>query len=94
MNTLDSLQSTEKILLVNTRVPKPWESVVNETLTKAAESYPNTKLIDWHLISSGHEDYFYPDGVHLTQSGMKAYEETLIDALISNKNDEREVISN
>ncbi|MDO0821282.1 acyltransferase family protein [Desulfosporosinus nitroreducens] len=94
MNTLDSLQRAEKILLVNTRVPKPWESVVNETLTKVAESYPNTKLIDWHLISSGHEDYFYPDGVHLTQSGMKAYEETLIDALISNKNDEREVISN
>ncbi len=94
INTLDSLQRAEKILLVNTRVPKPWESVVNETLTKVAESYPNTKLIDWHLISSGHEDYFYPDGVHLTQSGMKAYEETLIDALISNQNDEREVISN
>ncbi|MCO1600179.1 acyltransferase family protein [Desulfosporosinus nitroreducens] len=87
MNTLDSLQRAEKILLVNTRVPKPWESVVNETLTKVAESYPNTKLIDWHLISSGHEDYFYPDGVHLTQSGMKAYGETLIDALISNQND-------
>lgn len=83
MNTLDSLQSTEKILLVNTRVPKPWEAVVNETLTKAAESYPNTKLIDWHLISSGHEDYFYTDGVHLTQSGVKAYGEMLIEALTS-----------
>jgi len=87
MNTLDSLQRTEKIFLVNTRVPKPWESVVNEALAKATESYSNTKLIDWHLISSGHEDYFYPDGVHLTQSGMKAYEETLIEALISNQND-------
>ncbi|SHI26793.1 acyltransferase family protein [Desulfosporosinus lacus] len=85
--TLDSLQRTEEILLVNTRVPKPWESVVNETLTKVAESYPNTKLIDWHLLSSGHEDYFYPDGVHLTQSGMKAYGEILIEALISNQND-------
>ncbi|MCB8816730.1 acyltransferase family protein [Desulfosporosinus shakirovi] len=85
--TLDSLQRTEEILLVNTRVPKPWETEVNETLTKVAESYPNTKLIDWHLISSGHEDYFYPDGVHLTQSGMKAYGEVLIEALISNQND-------
>lgn len=85
--TLDSLERTEKILLVNTRVPKPWEREVNETLKKVGESYPNTKLIDWHLLSSGHEDYFYPDGVHLTQSGVEAYGKILFEALISDKKD-------
>ena len=44
MKTLDSLQGTAEIVLVNTRVPKPWETVVNETLSKVAESYPKTRL--------------------------------------------------
>ncbi|SDI15709.1 acyltransferase family protein [Desulfosporosinus hippei] len=85
--TLDSLERAEEILLVNTRVPKPWEREVNETLTKVAESYPNIKLIDWHLLSSGHEEYFYPDGVHLTQSGVQAYGEIVLEALISDQMD-------
>ncbi|AFQ44237.1 acyltransferase family protein [Desulfosporosinus meridiei] len=85
--TLDSLESAVEILLVNTRVPKPWEREVNETLTKVAESYPNIKLIDWHLLSSGHEEYFYPDGVHLTQSGVQAYGEILLETLISDQMD-------
>ncbi|KGK92041.1 acyltransferase [Desulfosporosinus sp. HMP52] len=85
--TLDSLERAEEILLVNTRVPKPWEREVNETLTKVAESYSNIKLIDWHLLSSGHEEYFYPDGVHLTESGVQAYGEILLEALISDQMD-------
>ncbi|TGE37456.1 acetyltransferase [Desulfosporosinus fructosivorans] len=87
MQTLDSLQGTTEIVLVNTRVPKPWETVVNETLSKVAESYPKTRLIDWYSASSGHGDYFYSDGVHLTQTGVEAYGELLIEALISNQND-------
>ena len=85
--TLDSLQGTTEIVLVNARVPKPWEAVVNETLRKVAESYPKARLIDWHSASSGHDDYFYSDGVHLTQTGMAAYGEILIEALISNQKD-------
>ncbi|EGW36934.1 acyltransferase family protein [Desulfosporosinus sp. OT] len=81
--TLNSLQGTAEIVLVNTRVPRPWETVVNEKLTKVAESYPKTKLIDWHSVSSGHDDYFYSDGVHLTQTGVEAYGEILIEALSS-----------
>ncbi|MEG6513784.1 acyltransferase family protein [Desulforamulus ruminis] len=85
---LDSLQGTAEIVLVNTRVPKPWEGVVNETLKKVAESYPKARLIDWHSVSSGHDDYFYSDGVHLTRTGVAAYREMLIEALLSNQSDE------
>ena len=86
--TLDSLAGAEKIVLVNTRVPKPWETVVNEMLTKVSESYPNTKLIDWHSVSSGHDDYFYPDGVHLNRAGAEAYGEIMVEALNSEQNEE------
>jgi len=81
--TLESLKGTEEIVLVNTRVPRPWETVVNETLTKVSESYSNTKLIDWYSASSGHDDYFYPDGVHLNQAGAEACCEIMIEALTS-----------
>ena len=83
--TLDSLPGTTEIVLVNTRVPKPWETVVNETLSQVAQSYPKTKLIDWYSASSGHGDYFKSDGVHLTQTGVEAYGKLLIEALISSE---------
>ncbi|MEL7567975.1 MAG: acyltransferase family protein [Dehalobacterium sp.] len=86
---LDALKGAEEIVLVNTRVPKPWETVVNEMLSKVAESYPKTKLMDWNEASSGHDDYFYPDGVHLTQAGAEAYGETVIETLFSNRNDKQ-----
>ncbi len=89
MATLDSLQEIDQIILVNTRVPRPWEAVVNETLTKVAGSYGNTKLIDWYSESSGHNDYFYPDGVHLNREGAKAYGQIIIDALFSEENEEQ-----
>ncbi|WP_028305520.1 acyltransferase family protein [Desulfitobacterium sp. PCE1] len=79
--TLDSLQGSPEILLINSRVPKPWEGEVNETLKRVAQTYPKTKLIDWYSTSKGHNDYFYSDGVHLTQAGVEAYGEMLINAL-------------
>lgn len=85
--TLDTLPGSTEILLVNTRVPKPWEGEVNETLNKVAQSYPGAKLIDWHTVSKGHNDYFYKDGVHLTQAGVEAYGEMLVKALAVEEND-------
>ncbi|HWQ77888.1 MAG TPA: acyltransferase family protein, partial [Anaerovoracaceae bacterium] len=86
-DTLDSLKGAGKIVLVNTRVPKPWETVVNETLAQVLESYPNVKLIDWFSASSGHNDYFYPDGVHLNRTGAEAYGKIMVEALTSDQNE-------
>jgi peptidoglycan/LPS O-acetylase OafA/YrhL len=86
--TLDSLQEVQKIVLVNTRVPRPWETAVNETLAKVSASYPNTTLIDWYSASSGHDDYFYPDGVHLNRTGADAYCDIMIKALVPDGNGE------
>ncbi|MDQ7096776.1 acyltransferase family protein [Desulfosporosinus sp. PR] len=78
---LGSLGEVRQIVLVNTRVPRPWEDVVNQTLAKVAASYPHTTLVDWHQASSGHNAYFYPDGVHLTQTGIQAYASLVTKAL-------------
>ncbi|QOX65777.1 acetyltransferase [Anoxybacterium hadale] len=80
-NTLDSLKCAEQIILMNTRVPRPWETAVNDTIGKVAQSYPNVKLIDWYSASNGHNEYFYSDGVHLNQKGAEAYGNLIVEAL-------------
>ncbi|MGG1287749.1 acyltransferase family protein [Bacillus wiedmannii] len=62
-----------KIIFINTRVPRPWESIVNERLKVTASEYPNAILVDWYAASAGKKDYFAPDGVHLTNVGAEAY---------------------
>ncbi len=62
-----------KIILVNTRVPRPWESLVNEKLKEVASAYQNVTLVDWYSASAGNKAYFEPDGVHLTKAGAEAY---------------------
>ncbi|HHV65180.1 MAG TPA: acyltransferase family protein [Peptococcaceae bacterium] len=76
--TLDSLQGVEQIVLLNSRVPRPWQDVVNQTLAEVAKTYPRTKLVDWFTASKGHNEYFYKDGVHLNPTGAEAYAELLI----------------
>lgn len=70
---LDSLGETEQIILVNTRVPRPWEGLVNQTFAQVVKDYPKAVLLDWYSASSGHNEYFYQDGVHLNQVGAQVY---------------------
>ncbi|VXC61791.1 putative peptidoglycan O-acetyltransferase YrhL [Bacillus mycoides] len=70
---IEVIGNERKILLINTRVPRPWESLVNEKLKEAASSYKNVVLVDWYSASAGNKAYFEPDGVHLTKIGAEAY---------------------
>jgi len=78
---LASLGNDKKIVLVNTRVPRAWESTVNSDLQKIAAEMPNTTLVDWFSASQGHDSYFYPDGVHLTPEGAGYYAAMLSQAI-------------
>jgi len=81
VDVLDSLKNAERILFVNSRVPKPWEAAVNETLENTLRTYRDVVLIDWYSESSGHDEYFYADGVHLRPAGAEAYCSLIIGAL-------------
>ncbi len=78
---LRSLEDLEHILLINTRVPRPWEDEVNTTLSEVGAKYKNVTLIDWHTASRNKDSYFYEDGVHLTSEGAEQYASLLIDAM-------------
>lgn len=75
---LDTIGKDKKIVLVNTRVPRPWEKVVNSTLKEVASEFPNTTLVDWYAASAGKNSYFSPDGVHLNPKGAKNYASLIV----------------
>lgn len=78
---LASLKDAKRIILVNTRVPRPWESIVNKHIAEAASQDPRITMIDWYGASSGKNSYFEHDGVHLKPKGAKAYASLLAQAL-------------
>ncbi|MHB1684854.1 MAG: acyltransferase family protein [Bacilli bacterium] len=73
ISLLHSLGKVQQIVLVNTRVPRPWEGVVNSTLAEVAKTFPHTTLVNWYTASVGKNAYFYPDGVHLNPEGTQFY---------------------
>lgn len=73
VSLINLIGNERKIIFINTRVPRPWESIVNERLKVITSKYPNITLVDWYAASAGKRDYFAPDGVHLTKVGAEAY---------------------
>ncbi len=61
------------LLLVNTFVPRPWESEVNTTVAAAVRRYPNVLLINWHKAIEHHTDLLWSDGIHPMPIGGKLY---------------------
>lgn len=80
---INSIGTKKKIIFVNTRVPRPWESIVNKTLKEGTTNIPNTKLVDWNKASANQNAYFLSDGVHLKPAGAKVYASLLKNAIES-----------
>lgn len=87
LSLLRSLGPHHAIVLVNTRVPRPWQNVVNSTISAVAASYPHAVLVNWFQASSNKNGWFYPDGVHLNPTGAHAYAKLLAKAagVLTNK---------
>ncbi|MFB6365969.1 acyltransferase family protein [Paenibacillus elgii] len=78
---LHSLADAEQIMLVNTRVPRPWEGTVNGMLKEASSRFANTTLVDWHAASADKASFFTADSVHLNAEGSEYYASLLAKAV-------------
>ncbi|MGN1400203.1 MAG: acyltransferase family protein [Bacillus sp. (in: firmicutes)] len=78
---LSQLGSGHRIYLITTRVNRPWESNVNETLHDLASRLDHVEIIDWYTVSTGHNEYFANDGVHLTKRGAEVYSDLINEAI-------------
>ena len=68
----EEVKNQPKIIVVNTAVPRGWRNSNNALIAQYAQRF-GAVLIDWSAISTGHPEYFAPDGVHLVPAGVRAY---------------------
>ena len=78
------LSGVERVIFVNVRVPRAWETPNNEVLSAGVREYPNAELVDWYSASAGQPHLFVTDGVHLQPPGQRLYADT-ISARIENR---------
>jgi len=67
-----------RVLVVNVKVPRPWEGPNNEMLAAAVRKRPGAVLLDWRAIGEAHPDAFMDDGVHMTPAGLRLYMQMLL----------------
>lgn len=72
-----------QIYLVTTRVPREYESHVNQLMHEAADKHDHVHVVDWYARSEGHTEYFAPDGIHLEPDGVRALTDEIVKALES-----------
>lgn len=78
-SVFEEVRNQPKIIVVNTAVPRGWRDENNLLIAQYAQRF-GAVLIDWNAISTGHPEYFAPDGVHLVPAGVRAY----VDAISTN----------
>ena len=77
LDRLMEIAGDRKVLLVNARVARPWQDLVNQRLAAAAQRHPNAVLVDWYSLASAHPEWFANDGAHLKTAGAAAFAELI-----------------
>ncbi len=78
--TLDGL-TDRQVVLVTVHTPNSWMDDSNRNIRGMANQFDNVRIADWETAAEGHREYFVYDGTHLTTEGIKAYVETIREAL-------------
>jgi len=75
---MEAFAGVRRVVVVNIRVPRPWEGPNNEVLTDGVQSHPNAVLVDWHKLGITHPDVFTSDSVHLTTTGIQLLTDAIV----------------
>lgn len=75
------LTEKRKIVFVNLKLPRNYESANNQLLDDAAKKHPNIRIVDWHSRSMNAVNVFGKDGIHLLGNGAKLYADLIVNAL-------------
>jgi peptidoglycan/LPS O-acetylase OafA/YrhL len=67
-----ALRGVRRVVIVNVRVPRNWQTEVNDLLHETVVNWPRARMADWYS-ASGNPDLLYPDETHPDPAGQKAY---------------------
>ena len=78
---MNELRDSKRIVVVNLKVPRNWESLNNAMLASVVKSYPNAILVDWRSASGNEPRLFWKDGIHVRPEGARVYARLVRQAL-------------
>lgn len=67
------LDGVSRVVVVNNKVPRPWEQSNDAVLAEGVSRYPNAVLVDWYGASVARPELFWEDGIHLRPEGARVY---------------------
>lgn len=76
---LAELEDRERVIVINSRVPRRWMEPNNELIGRVVPEFANVVLADWESVSRDHPEFFVSDGIHLSAEGQRAF----VDAIVS-----------
>ncbi|HCT99601.1 MAG TPA: hypothetical protein DF614_05960 [Methylococcaceae bacterium] len=79
---LELLSDTKRIIFINLKLPRNYESANNQLLHDAGAKKANIRLIDWRTNSMNAKNVFGSDGIHLTHQGAKLYASLISQSLL------------
>ncbi len=79
---LETLAPAQRIVVVNVDVPREWQDPNNELIAELVAQTPNAVLADWHARAQLEGDVHVKDGIHLTETGVNAYADTINQAIL------------
>jgi peptidoglycan/LPS O-acetylase OafA/YrhL len=69
---LNLASGVPRVIFVNVRMPRPWESITNDTLAACTARQPRVLLVDWYDASAA-PGVLGPDEIHSTPAGATLY---------------------
>ncbi len=75
------LRNTRLVLIVNLKVPRPWEARNNAVLAAGVARYPNAVLMDWHGTIETQLNLLAADGTHMGGRSARLYTDMVIGLL-------------
>jgi hypothetical protein len=75
------LRDTRLVVIVNLKVPRPWEARNNLVLAEGVARYPNTVLMDWHGTIETQLNLLAADGTHMGGRSARLYTQMVIGLL-------------
>jgi lysophospholipase L1-like esterase len=79
------LKDVRRVVVLNLKVPRRWESLNNNMLASSIKSYPNAILVDWQRLSNERPKLFWKDGIHLRPEGARFYANLIAQTLVAFK---------
>ena len=78
---MDVLRDVRRVVVINVKVPRPWEGPNNAMLASGVGRWPNAVLMDWHKHGAAHPELFAEDGTHMGPTGVSIFVELVLSHL-------------